>query len=97
MQLGMQVGGLALFIGTIVIIGILAVMIADFVMMIQLPRRKVPASMAVLIASVGIFPVEIYLLICFWPHDLFPPAIADVLFGSHWCRPGRRQSLHLRP
>lgn len=80
MQLGLQVGGLALFIGTIVIIVILAVVIADVVMIVQLLRRRVPASMAMLIASVGIFSAEAYLLFLLWDHGMFEPVFAEFLF-----------------
>src|SRR5213594_3187660 len=51
-----------------------------FFTMIQLPRRKVSAGLAVLIASIGIFSAEAYLLLRFSAHDMFAPAIADFFF-----------------
>jgi hypothetical protein len=81
MQLGLEVGGLAMGIGCIMVIVTISIVIADFVMTVQLLRRKVAISMAVLIASIGIFASEAYLLLRFSAHDMFEPAIAYFFFA----------------
>jgi len=81
MQLGLEVGGLALFIGIIMVIVTISIVIADFVMIVQLLRRKVAISMAVWIASVGIFSTEAYQILRFSAHDMFEPAIAYFFFS----------------
>src|SRR5437773_1013336 len=80
MQLGLQVGGLVLFIATIVLVMVVAIVIADFVMIIQLLRRKVPALTAIFIASVGVFSAEAYLLFRFLDHGMFDAAFAEFFF-----------------
>jgi hypothetical protein len=81
MQLGLEVGGLAMGIGCIMVIVTISIVIADVVMFVQLLRRKVAISMAVLIASIGIFASEAYLLLRFSAHDMFEPAIAYFFFA----------------
>ena len=81
MQLGLEVSGLAIGITCMMAIVTISLVIADIVMMVQLPRRKVTVRMAVLIASVGIFASEAQLLMRFSVRDLFEPDIAYFFFA----------------
>lgn len=80
MMPGFDIGFFTMFTAVILVITIPALVIADIVMMVQLPRRKVPAGMALWIAAAGVFPAEAYLLMRLSAHDLFEPGIAVFFF-----------------
>ena len=81
MQLGLQVGGLALFLATILFVVTVAIVVADIVMIVQLLRRRARVPFAVLIASIGIFAAEGYLFVLLWPHDLDEPWVSEFFFA----------------
>ena len=80
MQLGLEVSGLVMGISCVMIIIAISLVIADLALVVQLLRGKVAVSMAVLIASIGIFLSEFQLLFRFSIHDMFEPGIAYFFF-----------------